>query len=263
MDGWRSMALITSPDLHRWSEPEPMDYGDTPREQLYTNATTPYFRTPHLYLALPARFLPDRRVVSEEELAGLQVVDAQGHVYYNDCSEAVLMSTRAGSTCYQRTFMEGFVRPGPGAGNWISRTNYPLTGIVQTGPGELSFYVSREYAQPTWHVRRYTLRLDGFVSVNAPYRGGELHTRLLRAAGNHLELNLATGATGQVRVEVQDEAGRPFPGLALEDCDPLIGDQCARLVSWRGEHRLPLLAGKPLRLRFAMQDADLYSLCFR
>ncbi|MSR82173.1 MAG: hypothetical protein EXS58_04515 [Candidatus Latescibacteria bacterium] len=262
MDDWRSVARITSPDLRRWSAPEPMTYGDTPREHLYTNATTPYFRAPHLYLALPARFLPDRRVVSDEELAGLQVATAQGHVYYNDCSEAVLMSTRAGTACYQRTFLEGFVRPGPGAGNWVSRTNYPLTGIVQTGPEELSFYVSREYAQPTWHIRRYTLRLDGFVSVNAPYGGGELCTRLLRFAGSRLELNYATGAAGQVRVEVQDETGRPLPGLGLEDCDPLIGDHCARQVCWRGSPQLPPLTGKAVRLRFSLQDADLYSLRF-
>ncbi len=260
MDNWCTMARITSPDLRRWSAPEAMSYGDTPREHLYTNATTPYFRAPHIYLALPARFLPDRRVVSDEDLAGLQVATAQGHVYYNDCSEAVLMSTRAGSTRYERTFMEGFVRPGPGAGNWVSRTNYPLTGIVQTGPEELSFYVSREYAQPTWHVRRYTLRLDGFISVNAPYSGGELHTRPLRFAGTRLELNYATGAAGKVCVEIQDEAGRPLPGFGLEDCAPLIGDHISRLVSWRGSPQLPPVAGKVMRLRFALKDADLYSL---
>lgn len=262
MDDWRSVARITSPDFRHWSEPVPMGYGDTPREHLYTNATTPYCRAPHLYLALPARFLPDRRVVSDEELAGLQVATVQGHVYYNDCSEAVLMSTRAGSTSYQRLFMEGFVRPGPGAGHWVSRTNYPLTGIVQTGPEELSFYLSREYAQPTWHIRRYSLRLDGFVSVNAPYGGGELYTRRLRAQGTRLELNYATGAAGQVRVALLDESGRPLPGYGLEDCAPLIGDHVSRYVRWRGETQLPPLAGKTLRLRFALQDADLYSLRF-
>ena len=61
----------------------------------------------------------------------------------DDCADAVLLSTRASSTHYDRTFMETFVRPGPGAANWVSRTNYPLTGIHPANGAQLMFFVSQ------------------------------------------------------------------------------------------------------------------------
>src|SRR5262249_6053163 len=109
----------------------------------------------------------------------------------------VLQSARAGSTRFDRTFREALVRPGPGGGNWVSRTNYPACGIVQTGPAEMSLYVQRHYGLKTAHLERLTLRLDGFASVHAPFAGGELLTRPLRFAGNALELNWSTSATGR------------------------------------------------------------------
>ena len=262
MDPYRTIARVTSPDLRHWDEPVPMDYGYTVREELYTNSTTPYFRAPHIYVALPARFMPGRRVVTDAQLEEMEVATSRGHMYYEDCSEAVFMSTRAGTSRYERTFMEAFLRPGPGPGNWVSRTNYPLHGIVRTGPEEISFYASRDYAQPTWHLRRYALRVDGFVSVKAPYGGGEMITRALRFAGRELEINYATGAAGSVRVEIQDAEGEAIPGYALDDCDEIIGDEIERAVSWKGEGSVVSLAEKPVRLRFVMKDADLYALCF-
>ena len=65
--------------------------------------------------------------------------------------------------------------------------------------------------------RRYTLRLDGFVSVQAPLSGGEFSTRPCRFAGSALTLNVATSAAGSVRVETQDPEGRPIQGDSLAD----------------------------------------------
>jgi hypothetical protein len=262
MDGFRTMARMTSPDLLQWSEPTAMTYGDTPREELYTNSTLPYFRAPHIYLAMPARFMPGRRVVSDDQLASLQVASSGEHVYYEDCSEAVFMSTRAGTTEYDRAFMESYVRPGPGAENWVSRTNYPLHGLIQTAPDELSFYVSRDYAQPTWHIRRYRLRLDGFASINAPYRGGEMRTKTVTFTGKQLEINYATGAAGELRIELQDANGAPLPRFSTAACDPIVGDETSRIVSWNQNSDLSLIRGETCRIRFVMKDADLYSICF-
>jgi hypothetical protein len=66
-----------------------------------------------------------------------------------------------------------------------------------------------------------------------------------------------------VRVEVQDASGRPVPGLALEDCVEVIGDEIERVVRWKGEADLGRLAGAPVRLRFALKDADVFSFRFR
>ena len=61
---------------------------------------------------------------------------------------------------------------------------------------------------------------------------------------------------------MQDAAdGKPIPGFALDDCRELIGNEIERAVSWKGGD-LSKLAGKPVRLRFVMADADLYAMRF-
>ena len=263
MDPWRSMLRSTSEDLVYWTPLKVMHYGETTREHLYMNRTIPYFRAPHIYVALPARFMYQRRVVSDEQLSRMAVVDYQGHVYYNDCSETVFMTTRPGTTDYDRTFMEGFVRPGMGPENWVSRTNYALRGVYQTGPAEMSFYVNRHYAQKSWHIQRQTLRLDGFSSLSAPYEGGEMQTRPFRFSGRELRVNYATSAAGSLQLEIQDSEGKVIPGFAATDCPEIIGDEIERVVSWKGGSDLSGIAGQTIRLRFVMKDADLYSLRFQ
>ena len=256
--GVRSIARTASKDFLTWSEPEPMAFGDTPREHLYTNQTQPYFRAPHLYVATPARFFPGRRVLTAEQAKAVGVEPR----YAGDCSDNVLMTSRGGNR-YDRTFMEAFIRPGLGYENWASRCNYPALGIVPTGPGEMSLYVQRNYAQPTGCIQRLTLRTDGFVSVNAPYRGGELLTKPLIFAGKELVLNYSTSAAGSLQIELQDTDGKPLPGRALADCPPIVGDEIERVVAWKQGPDLAALAGKPIRLRVLLKDADLYSIRFR
>ena len=261
-DRGRSIGRMTSEDFLHWSDPQPMSYGDSPREQLYTNQTQPYFRAPHIYIAPAARFMERRRVVTDEQVKAIGLNTSQGHFYGNDCSDAVLLTSRAGSTQYDRTFMEGFIRPGLGAGNWTSRTNYPLTGIVPLGTNQIALFVSRNYMQPSWHIERLLLRTDGFVSVNAPYDGGEMVTKPLTFSGKHLSLNTSTSAAGSVRVEIQDAAGKPIDGFSAGDCEEIIGDEIERVVQWKAGSNVGSLACQPVRLRFVMKDADLYAFQF-
>jgi hypothetical protein len=106
------------------------------------------------------------------------------------------------------------------------------------------------------------LRTDGFVSVSAPWAGGELLTRPFRFAGNRLEINYRTGAAGSVRVELQDETGCPIPDYGAKECPEIIGDEISRIVTWKQGPDVGRLAGQPLRLRFVLRDADLFSFCF-
>jgi len=104
--------------------------------------------------------------------------------------------------------------------------------------------------------------LDGFISVNAPYSGGELLTKPFKFSGHKLEINFATSAAGGLRVELQDENGKPIPGYTLAESPEIIGDEIGRVASWSGGTDVNKLAGKAIRLRFVMRDADLYSLRF-
>ena len=260
--GVRRISRTTSKDFLEWTPPVLMQYrrpgGEAPIEHLYTNQTQPYFRAPHIYVATAARFLPGRQAISDQEAKAIGLSPG----YFRDLSETVLLSSRGGST-YDRTFLEGFVRPGIGPENWVSRTNYAVLNVVQTGLHEMSLYVNQNYAQPTSHIRRYSLRLDGFSSVQAPYEGGELITKPFTFAGRQLLVNFATSAAGAVRVEIQDPGGQPIPGYTLADARELIGNEIERAVAWSAGEEVGRLAGKPIRLRFVMKDADLYAFQFQ
>ena len=57
------------------------------------------------------------------------------------------------------------------------------------------------------------------------------------------------------------------PGMTFKDCaadcPEMIGDEIERVVAWKGGADVAKLAGKVVRLRFALRDADLYALRFR
>lgn len=258
-DNTRWIARTTSKDFVHWTDPVDLDPGGKPRQHLYTNQFHPYFRAPQIYLGLPTRFFPGRRVVTEEEARRIGTPAEWG--YANDCTDILLCSTRGGAE-FNRMFLEAFVRPGRDLENWTSRANYAARGMVQTPDGEISLYVKHHSGYPTNHVRRYTLRPDGFVSVSAPYSGGEMITKPFVFSGRRLALNYATSAGGSLKVEIQTVDGRPIDGFALADCPEVIGDRIEGFVRWRGGEDVSRLAGKPVRLRFSLSDADLYSLRF-
>ncbi len=101
------------------------------------------------------------------------------------------------------------------------------------------------------------------MSLHAPLVGGELLTKPLSFAGKRLFLNVSTSAAGSVRVELQKPDGQPLDGFALADCHEVYGDDLQREVHWKSNADLAQLSGQPLRLRFEVKDADLYSFQFQ
>jgi hypothetical protein len=111
-------------------------------------------------------------------------------------------------------------------------------------------------------ISRLVIRRDGFVSVRAPQSGCEFTTPVLRFRGSGLTLNIDTSA-GEAQVEIQDAAGKPIPGYTLRDCDLIhTANETDRVVKWNGDSALRNLAGKEVRLRFLLRDADLYAFQF-
>ena len=170
--------------------------------------------------------------------------------------------TSRGGNVYDRTFLEGHIKPGIGLKNWVSRTNYPALNFVQTSPTEMSFYINHDYASPTAHLRRYSLRLDGFASVRSGAADGEMLTKPFTFSGNSLLVNFATSAGGGLRFELQDSAGKPLPGHSLSECRELIGNELDRVVEWNNSPTVTPLVGKTVRLRCVLKDADLFAIQF-
>ncbi len=271
-EGYRAIRTATSSNFLDWAHYADLTYKDSPDEHLYTNQVAPYFRAPHILLGLPTRYIergwsPSMRALPELE----QREDrAAAHLRYGTAlTEGLLMASRDG--VHFERWNEAFLRPGPQRPEtWLYGHQYIAWHAVETPsalPGaepELSLYAS----EGSWHgagnaLRRYTLRLDGFVSVHAPLSGGDLLTRPLIFAGERLTLNFASSAAGDIRVEIQDAAdGQPLAGFALDDCPPIFGDTLARTVTWTAGGDVSQLAGRPVRLRFQLRDADLYSFQF-
>ncbi len=243
--GIRDIKTATSRDFLHWTEGQWLEYPGAPVEQLYTNQVLPCPRAPHLLLGFPTRYLPDRGQITE----------------------CLLMSSRDGIT-FQR-WGEALIRPGLNRERWGNRCNYLWHGIIETpsdvpgAPNEWSIYSTEGFYEGALnHVRRFTVRMDGFVSVNAPLAGGEMISRPLTFAGSRLLLNFSTAAAGGLRVEIQTPDGQPVKGFAAADCEEIWGDAIEREVLWKDQPDLGALAGQQVRLRFLMNDADLYSFHF-
>lgn len=65
-----------------------------------------------------------------------------------------------------------------------------------------------------------------------------------------------------MRVELCELNGQAFDGFSAEECTEIVGNELDRVVQWKGDGKLEALAGKPVRLRFLLQDADLFSFRF-
>ncbi len=260
----RDIMTCTSDDFIHWTEPEWIEYEPGRLTQLYTSQITPYHRAPHIFVGFPARYIADRALLGplNERIARIS------KRFGTDYTDTGLITSRDGNRFH--VWAEAFIRPGIQTGNrWVYGSKYTAWGVVETSsdiagaPNELSFYTSDEgYWRNHVVMRRYTLRIDGFVSIRAPLTGGQVTTKPLVFQGNRLMMNFSTSAAGSVRVEIQDKSGKAIEGFALADCPELYGDAIQREVQWKNGPDIARLAGKPVRLRFVLKDADLYAFRF-
>jgi hypothetical protein len=89
--------------------------------------------------------------------------------------------------------------------------------------------------------------------------GGEVLTTPITFTSESFSMNFATSAAGNVKVEIQDANGKAIPGFTLSDCEEQFGDSIERAVVWKSGSDVSPLAGKPVRPRFVLKDADVYS----
>ncbi len=236
----RAIMTCISDDYINWSKGQLLKYPGKPDVHLYTNAIQPYYRAPHIRIGFPTRFIPDTQAV-----------------------EPIFMASRDGVT-FNRFDKPIIPRTAPQDRDG-NRSNYMAHGLVPL-PGndrELAVYGTEAYYEgPDSRLRRFMYRIDGFVSSRAGAAGGELLTKPLVFSGDRLVINAATQEGGKLLVELQDADGKPLPGFAAQDCQAFQGDQIAHTVSWKGSGDLTTLAGKPIRVRFVLNNADLYSIQF-
>ncbi len=244
--GHRDIATATSSDFVNWSQPVVLTYPGVPTEHLYVNQIQPYYRAPHIYIGFPVRYVQER----DQMVEGLFMTSRDGKVF--------------------NRWQEAIIRPGLNQDRWHNRSNYIWCGVIETksslpgSPPELSIFTNERYYKGKWaKTRRFTYRVDGFTSMQAGYKGGSFVTTPLIFSGSELHVNLSTSVAGSMRVEIQDKTGKAFKGFSLRECPEIYGDFIDHTVQWKSGTSVKRLAGKSVRLKFVLKDADLYSYIFK
>ena len=262
----RDVRLTISTDFMHWSEPKKLEYAPgTPDLQLYTNQIIQYPRA-DIYLGMPTRYIDRAKdAVNFQYLpkwgGERQMLIEKGDRVGTAQTDCVLMTSRDGFH-FDRTD-EAFMTPGiEQEYNWVYGDCYVSHGICETvsdydgDTAELSFYAGEGYRNQNVFVR-YTVRMDGFFSWHGKFDGGMVLTVPLIFDGEAMQVNFASSALGSLRIQICDSAGVPIEGY---DSGILFGDSLKRNVDF--EKPLSQLSGETVRIRFQLQDCDLYSFKF-
>jgi len=161
-------------------------------------------------------------------------------------------------------------------GGPCSKQMHMLTGMVPNGPRISQYYCgsARTHGEGRTakdvHVERVTRmgdpiafrleqRMDGFVSADSAYTGGELLTKPFVLQNARLCLNIDTSASGTARAALLDDEGTAIPGYGIEDCDTIQGNDTRYAVTWHGKDDLSALNGNRVRLLLRSRNTKLYA----
>ena len=249
-DGKRLIGRAESPDMIHWSEPDTIlvpDDRDGPYVQPYALHPTTYRE---FYIGL----------------LWSHNVRLQNH-------HPQFVFSRDGSR-FDRRYRDSFIERGTGA-EFDSNNLLPIKPIVR-GDEIFLFYLAANYRSPEqfdalgkekaeMSIGLAVVQRDRFVCIQ-PTKGntGEVVTRSMRPSGKKLILNMqiAEGRNGEVKVEIMDPAHWPVSGFALGDADPLTKSGLDITATWKGSDNIGSVAGKPIKLRISLKNAQLFSVRF-
>ena len=240
-------ARLANPALQQPVTNNPADYN----ADIYNLGI---FHYEGIYIGMPAVY----------HATGKRKVNTDGfHLIQLACSRDLRTWKRLGDR-------QPFIGPSPAKPENFDRTQLlPPSAPVQHRDELWFYYTGIKYRARPEHaddkmgaVCLAVLRRDGFVSLDAGKDRGQFITKPFVRSGDRLVLNVAAGDGGHAKVEVLDANNKPLPGLGLDDCVPLKADGIKQVVSWKSGTDLSQLAGKPVRLRIELKDADLYSFQF-
>lgn len=244
----------------------PIDSLDPLAVDVYVPKAVKYPWAEDTYLAFPTMYFhywedgpPTRRALGDPE-RGLgsgpiesQISVSRDAVHWKRYPRPVYVGIgdHAGYNVVQAYMAEGMVRRGD--------------EIWQYYYGTEEYHSTLQAGEPRRGVFRVVQRLDGFVSVDAPYDTvGTLVTKPLTFEGDRLTLNVDTNATGYLQVGFLDAAGEPIPGFSVDESVYVNGDFIEKDAEWMEKGTdVSALEGKVVRLVFRMRGSKLYALRFR
>ncbi len=261
----RDIRYIESKDFVNWSKPIMLDFGEVEDVSLYTNQVQKYYRAPHMFIGFPTRYLYRREwTPTYDELCGKQArrERMQKHSRYGlAITDGLFMSSHDG--VHFKRYDEAFFRNNIERGkNWIYGDGYCCYGMIETPssvegePNELSlFLVENGWVGPK-NLVRYTIRVDGFVSLHAGHKEEVIITKPFVYDGSELLINFATSSWGNMYFTLIDGDGNEYKSYET------FGDALDRKVHFKDQQIVKKLSGKSVTLKITLKDGDLYSLKF-
>jgi len=175
----------------------------------------------------------------------------------------IQLATSRNARHWDRRIRTPFIPTTPKEGAWDYGNNAPATNPPIRVGDELWFYYSgrgthHDEVPNTGAIGLGTLRVDGFVSMDAGAQGGVLTTKPLRLTGRTLCIN-ADAAGGRLLVEVMGQDGNVVAPFSTANCESLTSDAIRHAVRWRGATDLASIGDRIVRLRFRLAGASLYA----
>jgi len=272
----RAVGLVTTRTVDEsWPDPESIpivmsrDDLDPPGMDLYTNATERY--SAFSYVAFPTPYYHHNEPESRSHLLAMTL--AKGGKRNDGLIESQLATSRDG--LHWTRYRTPYFPTGTYDGCEIQVAMAIPSCIVRDNQ-VIQYFMGYTFTHGDTQARcgdggrvlggvfRAEQRLDGFISLDFDYQGGEVVTNPLLFEGRHLVLNVNTSASGEGRVAVLDAKRSPIAGFGLDDCRIIHGNHYDTVVSWgKGKSDLTSLAGRPVCLAFQFRGSKLYSFQFR
>ncbi len=264
----RQVFLSASKDMENWSEPQPVmvtDEIDTRAAKLLKGGTHSEFYNMSAFpyagqwLGMVTLF---RRVATPGQTAAdLDGPDETRKTPDDGPIDVQLVHSRDGRTWSRCSDRTPVIPLGPNAYDAGSISGV-CNGPVIVGD-EMWMYYS---AMTTTHggvlpdkvksIGRAAWRIDGMVSLQAKDREGTFETVEFIPEGKNLFVNTDVGR-GRLMVEVLDAQGKVIRDYEKESSLIQNQDSTKLAVKWKSAAALP--EGAPIRLKFYLENGDLYS----
>ena len=174
---------------------------------------------------------------------------------------------------WSRLSRDPFIPVSNTKGAWNYANVQSAGGCCVIAGDRLYFYVSGRQGVPGTSLPGVCstglaiLRRDGFASVTDTWPAGSaraitgtpgtLTTRPVTFSGSHLFVNAQVD--GELQVEVLDVNGRALDGFTIDRAIPVSGNGTRLPAKWNGGASLARVAGTPVRFRFTLKQARLFS----
>ncbi|OYW31527.1 MAG: hypothetical protein B7Z47_00830 [Chthoniobacter sp. 12-60-6] len=264
--GIRHVFLSVSKDMQHWSEPHPVVVADEvdnkATRKLKGGTYSEYYNLSAFayagqWLGFVTHF---RRVEPQSALFGNNEVNGQKRGA-TGIIDVQLVTSRDGLHWHRCSDRSPVIPLGPhayDAGSIFGLCNAPVFvgdemwmyyTAVTTPHGGLPPEKQQSIALATW-------RIDGLASLQAKAMPGSIETHEFIPEGTQLSVNVGVGK-GRLMVEVLDAAGNTIEGYEKESCIIENQDAVKLPIRWKNAAALP--AGVPIRLRFHLENGDLFS----